>query len=117
MLSTVESVSELCASAMNLPQNHFTDLLKQGPHLLAPTGSNLAKYSADTIFAGFHYDFNFLTIHGKSNYPGLFIWLRNGEKQSVKVEPGCLLLQAGRQFEILTGGHIMCGFHEVVYTQ
>ena len=24
--------------------------------------------------AGYHYDLNFLTIHGKSNFPGLNIW-------------------------------------------
>jgi len=32
----------------------------------------------------------------------------------VKMPPGCLLLQAGKQFEWLTGGHVMAGFHEVV---
>jgi len=44
-----------------------------------------------------------LTIHGKSRYPGLFVWLRTGEKISVSVPEGCLLLQAGKQLEILTG--------------
>ena len=29
---------------------------------------------------------------------------------------GHLLLQAGKQFEWLTGGYINCGFHEVIYT-
>jgi isopenicillin N synthase-like dioxygenase len=61
-------------------------------------------------------DLNFLTIHGKSRYPGLFVWLRSGEKIQVAVPEGHLLLQAGKQFEILTGGHVTCGFHEVVYT-
>jgi len=28
-----------------------------------------------------------------------------------------LLLQAGIQFEYLTGGNVLCGFHEVVYTK
>jgi isopenicillin N synthase-like dioxygenase len=67
-----------------------------------------------SIFAGFHYDLNFLTIHGKSRYPGLFIWLRNGRKCPVRVPDGCLLLQAGKQLEFLTGGEIVAGFHEVV---
>jgi hypothetical protein len=53
-------------------------MMKRGPHKLAPTGSDLTKYKVGTIFAGFHYDFNFLTIHGKSRYPGLFAWLRTG---------------------------------------
>ena len=51
---------------MGLPQNLFKDYLHGGAHLLAPTGSDLATYDVGTIFAAFHYDFNFLTIHGKS---------------------------------------------------
>lgn len=70
----------------------------QGPHLLAPTGSDLSCYNEDgTIFAGYHYDLNFLTIHGRSRFPGLYIWLRNGEKVAVKVPVGCLLIQTGKQ--------------------
>lgn len=91
--------------------------MKRGPHKLAPTGSDLARYPVGTIFAGFHYDFNFLTIHGKSRFPGLFCWLRTGEKVKVSVPEGHLLLQAGKQFEYLTGGYITCGFHEVIYTK
>ena len=49
-----------------------------GEHKLAPTGSDLNKFDVGTVFAGYHYDFNFLTIHGKSRYPGLFAWLRTG---------------------------------------
>jgi hypothetical protein len=59
---------------------------------------------------------NFLTIHGKSNYGGLFVWLRNGEKKKVRIPDGCLLLQAGMQFEYLTGGEFLAGFHEVILT-
>lgn len=70
----------------------------QGPHLLAPTGSNLQKYGKEgTVFAGYHYDLNFLTIHGRSRFPGLSIWLRNDKKVEVKVPVGCLLIQAGKQ--------------------
>lgn len=70
----------------------------QGPHLLAPTGSDLSRYGKlNSVFAGYHYDLNFLTIHGRSRFPGLFIWLKNGRKVAVKVPEGCLLLQAGKQ--------------------
>lgn len=70
----------------------------QGPHLLAPTGSDLQKYGQEgTVFAGYHYDLNFLTIHGRSRFPGLNIWLRNGQKVEVKVPIGCLLIQTGKQ--------------------
>ena len=35
----------------------------------------------------------------------------------VKVPDGCLLLQAGKQFEWLTGGFVLAGFHEVVVNE
>ena len=31
----------------------------------------------------------------------------------MRVPDKCLLLQAGKQFEYLTAGHVMAGFHEV----
>jgi len=115
MLSSVSTVAEMIASGFNLPTSTFTDLMHRGPHLLAPTGSDLTRFgSLDTIFAGFHYDFNLLTIHGKSRFPGLFIWLRDGSRIQVRVPDGCLLLQAGKQLEWMTGGAITAGFHEVV---
>ena len=64
-------------------------------------------------YAGYHYDLNFLTIHGKSRFPGLFVWLRDGRRIPVKIPPGCLLLQAGKQLEWLTGGYVKAGMHEV----
>ena len=57
-------------------------------------GTNLSKYhTEDTIFAGFHYDISFLIIHGRSKYPGLYIWLRSGRKVPVRVPEGCLFVQ------------------------
>jgi hypothetical protein len=47
----------------------------------------------------------------------LFIWLRTGEKVAVKVPKGCFLLQAAKQLEIMTAGHIFAGFHEVIVTE
>ena len=90
------------------------------PHLLAPTASDLVKYGAqDTILAGFHTDLNFLTIHGRSRYPGLHIWARNtGSRIPVKIPPGNhLLVQAGKQIEYITGGLIKAGYHEVVVNE
>lgn len=34
-----------------------------------------------------------------------------------KIPDGCLLMQAGIMFEWITGGYVLAGFHEVVYTQ
>ncbi|KAK6835185.1 hypothetical protein PG987_009879 [Apiospora arundinis] len=96
------------------------DATKYGPHLLAPTASDLSKYGKkDSILAGFHTDLNFLTIHGRSRYPGLHIWARNtGKRIPVKIPQGnYLLVQAGKQIEHLTGGLIKAGYHEVGVNQ
>jgi isopenicillin N synthase-like dioxygenase len=59
-----------------------------------------------------------LTIHGKSRFPGLFIWPRNGaKKMAVRVPDGCLLVQAGKEMEWLTGGRVQAGYHEVVVNE
>ena len=77
-------------------------------------GADLKQHNLlQTAYAGFHYDLNFLTIHGKSRFPGLFVWLRDGQRVAVQVPEGCLLLQAGKQMEWLTGGHVQAGMHEV----
>ncbi|OBZ79505.1 hypothetical protein A0H81_00804 [Grifola frondosa] len=80
--------------------------MKNASHLLAPTASDLVKYGQkDTILAGFHTDLNFLTIHGRSRYPGLNIWARNtGKRLAVRFPPTgrYLLVQAGKQLEHLS---------------
>lgn len=102
--------------------------LYHSPHLLAPTASDLEKYGQkDTILAGFHTDLNFLTIHGRSRYPGLHIWARNTGRRIAVTIPrpspsstslssggSYLLVQAGKQLEHVTGGLIKAGYHEVV---
>jgi len=117
MLDCVFTVAEMTALGLGLPSRAFTDRMKGGAHLLAPTGSDLERYKEGTVFAGFHYDLNFMTIHGKSRFPGLYVWLRTGEKMPVAVPDGCLLLQSGIQLENLTGGYIPAGFHEVIYSE
>jgi isopenicillin N synthase-like dioxygenase len=118
MISAVEVVAEMAAIGFGLSKDAFSSLMKEGPHLLAPTGSDLERHGTEgTVFAGFHYDLNFLTIHGRSRFPGLNIWLRNGKKMDVKVPVGCLLIQSGKQLEWLTGGECLAGMHEVVVTK
>jgi len=115
MFTSVSTVAEMTAVGFGLDRNAFSSLMKSGPHLLAPTGSNLNTFNKlETVLAGYHYDLNFLTIHGKSRFPSLSIWLRNGKKMLVRVPDGCLLVQAGKQAEILTGGQVLAGFHEVI---
>ncbi|CAN1168978.1 hypothetical protein LINPERPRIM_LOCUS19524 [Linum perenne] len=118
MISAMKAVAEMAAIGFGLPKDAFTSLMKQGPLLLAPTGSDLRRYGEEgTVFAGYHYDISFLTIHGRSRFPGLSIWLRNGQKVEVKVPVGCLLIQTGKQIEWLTGGDCLAGMHEVVVTK
>ncbi|KAI2643731.1 hypothetical protein GGS21DRAFT_497905 [Xylaria nigripes] len=117
MKSAVSGLAEMAAVGMGLPAEIFSDAGRYGPHLLAPTASDLRRYNKkDTILAGFHTDLNFLTIHGRSRYPGLHIWARNtGRKIAVRIPPGnYLLVQAGKQLEHITGGLVKAGFHEVV---
>ncbi|KAI3329905.1 hypothetical protein F4824DRAFT_370790 [Ustulina deusta] len=117
MKSAVSGLAEMAAVGMGLPAGTFRDAGRYGPHLLAPTASDLRKYGEkDTILAGFHTDLNFLTIHGRSRYPGLHVWARNtGRRIPVKIPPGNhLLVQAGKQLEHVTGGLVKAGFHEVV---
>ncbi|KAF9878882.1 hypothetical protein CkaCkLH20_03782 [Colletotrichum karsti] len=120
MKQAVEGLAEMAALGLGLPSDTFTAAGKYGPHLLAPTASDLVKYGArDTILAGFHTDLNFLTIHGRSRYPGLHIWARNtGKKIAVKIPEGnYLLVQAGKQMEHFTGGLVKAGYHEVVVNE
>ncbi|KAI1774446.1 Clavaminate synthase-like protein [Hypoxylon cercidicola] len=123
MKSAVSGLAEMAAVGMGLPAETFTDAGRYGPHLLAPTASDLEKYGTkDTILAGFHTDLNFLTIHGRSRYPGLHVWARNtGRRIAVSIprprrdQPGSyLLVQAGKQLEHATGGLVKAGYHEVV---
>lgn len=117
MKQAVETLAEMVSIGLGLPAETFREAGKYGPHLLAPTASDLVKYGMkDQILAGFHTDLNFLTIHGKSRYPGLHIWARNtGKRIPVKIPEGnYLLVQAGKQLEHITGGLIKAGYHEVV---
>jgi len=118
ILGAIETVAAMAAIGFKLEPNTFTKLLECGPHLLGPTGSDLDKFGKlNTVFASYHYDLNFLTIHGRSRFPGLFVWTRQGKKMLVRVPKQCLLLQAGKQFEWLTGGYVLAGFHEVVVSE
>mmetsp|Transcript_4660 Transcript_4660/g.7017 ORF Transcript_4660/g.7017 Transcript_4660/m.7017 type:complete len:364 (-) Transcript_4660:26-1117(-) len=115
ILEGIKTVVRMWEAGAGIQPGKVLDMMRGAPHLLAPTGSDLNKYQKGTVFAGYHYDLNFITIHGKSRFPGLSVWTRNNKKISVSVPDGCLLLQAGKQFENLTGGYVMAGFHEVVY--
>jgi isopenicillin N synthase-like dioxygenase len=118
LLGAAAGVAELAAIGFGLERDAFSRRMAGGPHLLAPTASDFSRFDkVGTVLAGFHYDLNFLTAHGRSRYPGLYVWTRDGRRLAVKVPKGALLVQAGAQFQYLTGGHVLAGFHEVVVTE
>lgn len=55
MLNGCEVSSEMVAIGLGLPANSFTERLKYAGHLLAPTGSDLAKFDVNDIYASVHY--------------------------------------------------------------
>lgn len=116
MGSAVDTTLELLALGFGEPANLFTSLMYQGTRKLAPTGLDLVKHGKPgTVAAGFHNDLSAITIHGRSNYPGLWAWTRGWKKFAVRLpDDGCLLLQSGRVLEHLTAGRALRGFHEVV---
>ncbi|KAF6250741.1 Clavaminate synthase-like protein [Scenedesmus sp. NREL 46B-D3] len=117
LLGAVEAVAAMAALGFGLPADAFTSRMALGPHLLAPTGSDLQQHGQQgTVLAGYHYDLNFITIHGRSRFPGLSVWLADGRRLPVSIPPGCLLCQAGKQLEWLTGGRVRAGMHEVLVT-
>lgn len=118
MLSALQDLAEMAGLGFGWEANTLSDIMRCGPHLLAPTGSNYNVHNQlNDVLAGFHYDLNLLTVHGKSRYPGLYIWLRDGTRTSVQIPDGCLLVQAGKQLEYLTGGYVKAGFHEVIISE
>ena len=116
MYGAMMSVMETMALGFGESRELLSSLMKFGPHRLAPTGLDLALHGAPgTVAAGFHNDLSCLTIHGRSNFPGLYAWTRNWEKFPVRLsDDGCLLVQSGRTLEHMTAGRTLRGFHEVV---
>ena len=93
MINSTFLAAEMAAIGMGLPKDKFTKMMNLGPHLLAPTASDVTKYNKlGTAFASFHYDLNFITIHGRSRYPGLYLWTRDFKRLPVSMPAGCLLL-------------------------
>jgi len=116
MYKVVMTIAEMLAVGFGEPRDLFSSLLEYGPHRLAPTGLDLTKWGAPgTVAAGFHNDLSCMTMHGMSNWPGLWAWTRLFEKYAVRLpDERHLLLQVGRVLEHLTAGEVKRGYHEVV---
>lgn len=120
LVNSLFTVADMLALGLDLEPGCLREKMAMGPHLLAPTGSDLSEISGESVgsaLAGFHYDLNMLTIHGRARYPGLYVWTRDGRRVPVVVPEGFLLVQAGIQLEYLTAGTILRGMHEVVVSE
>ncbi|MCE9586324.1 2-oxoglutarate and iron-dependent oxygenase domain-containing protein [Candidatus Uhrbacteria bacterium] len=116
MSSALKSVMEMLALGFREPVDLFTNMLFEGVQKLAPTGLDLYRHGkSGTVAAGFHNDLSAVTMHGRSNYPGLWAYTRGWKRFPVRLpDDDCLLLQSGRVLEHLTAGRTLRGYHEVV---
>lgn len=114
-LQVGEHVLTMIATGFGVEPEALLGKMRNGPHLVAPTGIDMRGRKLGSVTAGFHYDMNLLTIHGPTRYTGLYCFTPEGEKYAV---PRCtgktFLVQAGMQLEYLTGGKIKRGYHEVI---
>jgi hypothetical protein len=65
MLNALEVAAEMSATGFGLPSDAFTKLMDGGPHLLAPTGTDLGKYGAQFT----------VQVQTQTNPPCLFIFV------------------------------------------
>lgn len=108
---------ELIAVGLDLGQRSIVRMMHNAPHLLGPTGGDFATHTQlGKVLAGLHNDFNLITIHGQTVIRALVAWTRDNKPFLVEVPDGCLLVQAGKQLEYLTGGYMVAGLHEVLVT-
>lgn len=113
--SVLDALNTVVSIELGMTPGMLNDKCHNGNHMIAPTMSDLNTYNTPgCILAGFHSDISLFSIHGKSRFPGLNIWTRDGQKIRVKVPEDCFVVQAGSQLEYITGGYIHAGFHEVV---
>ncbi|MBI5369580.1 hypothetical protein HZA85_00080 [Candidatus Uhrbacteria bacterium] len=116
MLAAAYDIMQIISIGMGLKRCTLSRMLEGGPHILGPTGSNFATVQLGQVLAGLHYDFNAITVHGQTNIRALVCWTLDGQPFLVEVPDGCLLAQAGKSLEWVTGGRFFAGKHEVLGT-
>lgn len=132
MMRDAEMILDAYAGHYGLDR-HRVFRLKYGAHIVAPTSTNLLKYSPQTVVADTHADMGVLSGHEPSvavlyrpktaerkgwlvmkPCGGLIVWTRDGRRLRVAVPPGCRLFQAGFQFTHITDGRVLSGMHQVI---
>jgi isopenicillin N synthase-like dioxygenase len=114
MFRTINKIAYICAQEFNLPSSFFPNRMLNGPTTLASIRYHAIDKKQNDVIKGFDCELSLLTAFGSSSYGGLNVWTRDGNKISIKIPDGCLLIQAGKQLEYLTGGYIYSGFNEIV---
>ncbi|CAD8121029.1 unnamed protein product [Paramecium sonneborni] len=117
LLRTTEQVLEILSLAFEEEKEFFYNNMNKATHLLSPIGCDLQKHQINTRFSGYHYDLNFITVHTKSRFPGLFVWLPNGKRVELRIPEKTILFQPGKLFEFMTGGIYKAGYHEALLTE
>ncbi len=116
MLDAGRDLLRVVATGLKLEHDCLSRRLDRAPHILGPTGSDFTNLLLGKVLAGLHYDFNCITVHGSTEIRALVCWTRTGQPFLVEVPDGCLLAQAGKSLEWLTGGFFYAGMHEVLVT-
>ncbi len=116
LLTAGKAFMEVMSRGAGSTETTISGHMNEAPHILGPTGSKLEEVPVGTVLAGLHYDFNLITVHGRSRYPILICWTIDGTPFVASPPEGCLLIQAGKMWEYLTGGRGYYGRHEVVMT-
>lgn len=118
VLDVAHRLAALIALGYGLSADTLTKHMQGGANVLGVTCSHFDETSVPgTVQAGWHYDFNTLTVHPPASGNGLLAWNRDWERFEVDVPSGCFLVQAGKELEWYTGGRIRAGFHEVLTPQ
>ena len=110
------TVAEMVALGLGLEKHSIRETMEKGQLIASPPGVNLEKIKKGDMMTSFHRDFDVLTIHGKTRFPGLLVWTKDGERFKPAVPDEHFLIHGGRQLEWLTGGYLMPAYHEVYYS-
>lgn len=91
------TVAEMAAIGLGLEKDAISSKMINADFYQSPPGADLTKSKVGDVITGFHHDFDLLTLHGKSRFPGLYAWLNTDEKFLVDIPEGYLLIQSGKQ--------------------
>ena len=111
---TAITVAEMLEVGLELERGSLSNGLRAGNSLFAPTACELRGLELGDVIAPYHFDLGRLTVHFVASFAALICWTRERMPFQPVVPGSGFFIQAGMELEVLTGGHIRTGFHEVV---